>query len=194
MTTSVLAGCVPWDHFGITCVRGLSPDEVLSRLDVTDQAPYPLCTPDEAFQRFGWGHETPAARVCRSGEWTFLLDVDAHGRLLQSSVLTRLSADAEAVSVWHLLAGTTRIAHARDGELLIELDAWAQHLTKGTDPSRVNRALDGVGFFREDDDDHDDWAWSEMALVALEREFGLTLSPDVAGGALPTVGLQHLQG
>ncbi|MEU9796289.1 DUF6461 domain-containing protein [Streptomyces sparsogenes] len=195
MTESLLADCVPGDRFGITCVRELSPDEVLSRLDVVDQAPYPLCTPDEALQRFGWGHETPAARVCRSGEWTFLLDVDAHGRLLQPSVLTRLSMGTEAVAAWYLMAGTTRIAHARDGRVMADFDAWAVHLMRGTDPSRLVRALTAVGFFREDDDDYeDDWASSSMALVALEREFGLALSPEVAKDALPTVNLQHLQG
>lgn len=192
---SALAGCVPWDHFGITCVRGLSPDEVLSRLGVTGQAPYPLCTPDEALRRFGWyGHETPAARVCRSGEWTFLLDVDAHGRLLQTPVLTRLSTGTEAVSVWKLLDSTTRIAHARSGELLAYYDAWHFQPPEGADPSFLNRALTDAGFFLEEDLVPDDWAPSAAALDMLEREFGLALSPEVAKGPLPTVSLQHLRG
>jgi hypothetical protein len=33
-----------------------------------------------------------------------------------------------------------------------------------------------------------------MALLALEREFGLVLPPEIARGPLPTVNLQHLQG
>ncbi len=195
MTESVLAKCVPMDHFGITCVRGRSTDEVLSRLNVTDQAPYPLCTPEEALQRFGPGEMTPAVRVCRSGEWVFLLDVDAHGELLQPSVLTGLSLGTEAVSVWYLMAGTTRIVHAQDGKVMADFDAWAVHLTSGADTSRIDRALTDVGFFREDEDDYeDDWSAPAMALVALEREFDLTLSPDVAKGALPAVSLQHLRG
>ncbi|MFH9859360.1 DUF6461 domain-containing protein [Streptomyces sp. NPDC017202] len=195
MTESVLAGCVPWDHFGITCVRGSSLDEVLSRLGVADQAPYPLCTPEEALQCFGWDEQTPAVRVCRSGEWIFLLDVDAHGRLLQPSVLSGLSMGTEAVSVWYQMAGTTRIVHARDGEIMADFDAWAVHMTTGADTSRLCSALADVGFFPEDEDDFDDdWSPSVMALVALERAFGLTLSPGVAKGALPTVSLQHLRG
>ncbi|MFI5567538.1 DUF6461 domain-containing protein [Streptomyces sp. NPDC051740] len=195
MTTSVLAGCVPWDHFGITGVRGLSPDEVLSRPDVTDQAPYPLCTPDEALRRFGWnGHETPAARVCRSGEWTFLLDVDAHGRLLRSSVLTDLSRDTEAVSIWKLLDGTTRIAHARSGEFLAYYDAWHFEPPEGADPSFLNRALTDAGFFLEENWESDDWESTTAALLMLEREFGLALSPEVARSPLPTVSLLYLRG
>lgn len=192
MTTSTLAGCVPWDHFGLTCVHDLSPDGVLSRLDVTDQAPYPLYTPDEAVQRFGWGHKHPAARICRAGGWTFLLDVDAHGLLLQASVLTRLSLGTEAVSVWHPIDGTTRIAHACDGQLMANYDDDHVHLTAGADPSRLNRALAEAGFFPEDDEFDDDWAPSAMALVVLEQEFSLTLSSETAESPLPTVSLQHL--
>ncbi|NJP99948.1 hypothetical protein HCK00_05195 [Streptomyces sp. PLAI1-29] len=168
---------------------------MLSRLGVTDQAPYPLCTPDEALQRFEWDKGIPAARVCYGGEWTFLLDVCAHGRLLQPSVLTRLSLGTEAVSVWHPLTGSTRIAHACDGALMASFDTWAVHLTDGQDVSRLNRALADAGFFPEDDEDYpDDWTDSAAALVVLEREFGLELSPQVAKGALPAVSLQHLQG
>ncbi|WP_159073706.1 hypothetical protein [Streptomyces sp. RTd22] len=42
--------------------------------------------------------------------------------------------------------------------------------------------------------DEDDWSSSAMALVALEREFGLALSLGVAKDALPAISLQHLQG
>ncbi|MFK4272837.1 DUF6461 domain-containing protein [Streptomyces milbemycinicus] len=194
MTESALVGCVPWDHFGITCVRGLSPDEVLSRLSVTDQAPYPLCTPDEALQRFGSGAETPAARVCRSGEWTFLIDIDDHGVLLQSPVLTRLSMSTEAVSIWKLLDSTTRIAHAQSGELLAYYDAWHFQPAEGADPSFLNRALTDAGFFLEENWESDDWEPSVSALLMLEREFGLALSSEVAKSPLPTVSLLHLQG
>ncbi|MER6695056.1 DUF6461 domain-containing protein [Streptomyces minutiscleroticus] len=194
MTKSALSGCVPSDHFGITCVRGLSPEEVLSRLSVTDQAPYPLCTPEEALQRFGWGFEQPAVRICRSEGWTLLLDVDDHGVLLQSPVLAHLSMGTEAVAVWKLLDGTTRIAHARSGELLAYYDAWHFQPPEGADPSFLDRALTDAGFFLDENWESDDWELPTAALGMLEREFGLTLSPEVARGPLPTVGLSHLRG
>jgi hypothetical protein len=84
-----LYGCVTPDQYCLTCVRGLSQAEVLSRLAVTDREPYPRCTGDEAVERFGI--EVPAVRVCRSGDWTFLLDVDPHGRTFRPPVLTRPS-------------------------------------------------------------------------------------------------------
>ncbi|MER8000307.1 DUF6461 domain-containing protein [Streptomyces sp. NPDC095613] len=194
MTESSLAMCVPSDHFGLTCVRDVSPDEVLARLSVTDQAPYPLYTPGVAVRRLGFGHENPAARICQAGQWTFLLDVDAHGLLLQTPVLTRLSVGTEAVSVWHVMDGTTRIAHAIDRQLMAHYDDDAVHLTTGADPSRVNHALAEAGFFPDDDEFDDDWSPAAMALVAVEREFGLTLSSGTAESPLPTVSLNDLRG
>ncbi|WP_139141064.1 DUF6461 domain-containing protein [Streptomyces qinglanensis] len=190
---STLAACVHLESFGITCVRGLTPDEVLSRLGVADQAPYPQFTEEDAIEQFGHGFELPAVRVCASGGWTFLLDVDDHGRLLQTPVLTRLSRGTEAVSVWKLLSHTTEVSHARDGELLAEFSAWMFEPAEGADPVRLNRALTEVGFFVDENWQSDDWFAPEMALLALEREFGLALSPELARGPLPTVSLPHLK-
>jgi hypothetical protein len=150
---SAPAGRVPWDHFGITCVRGLSPDEVLSRPGVDD-----------------------------------------HGVLLQTPVLTRLSVGTEAVSIRSLLDGTTRNAHARPGELLAYYDAWHFQPPAGADPSFLHRALTDAGFFLEEDRESDDWDPSTAGLHTLEREFGLTLSPEAARSPQPTVGLLHLRG
>jgi hypothetical protein len=182
------------DLFGLTCVQGLSPDEVLSRLAVTDQVPYPRLTDEKAIQHFGHGFEVPAVRVCSSAGWTVLLDVEAHGRLLQTPVLTCLSAGTEAVSVWKLLDSTTQISHARDGELLAHFDAWTFEPAEGLDPSQLNRALTDVGFFLEENWESDEWSAPAMALLALEQEFDLVLPPEIAHGPLPTVSLQHLQG
>ncbi len=185
--------CVPSDHFGLTCVRDVSPDEVLARLSVTDQAPYPLYTTGEAVRRLGFGHENPAARICQAGQWTFLLDVDAHGLLLQTPVLTRLSVGTEAVSVWNVMDGTTRIGHARGGELLASYDAWHSEPPEGADPSFLNQALTDAGFFLDENWESGEWEPAGAALLLLEREFGLTLSSGTAESPLPTVGLHHLR-
>ncbi|MFG2276069.1 DUF6461 domain-containing protein [Streptomyces chartreusis] len=194
VATSKLADCVPLELFGLTCVRDLSADEVLARLDVAGQAPHPAFTDEEAIQHFGHGFEAPAVRVCSSGGWTVLLDVEAHGRLLQTPVLTRLSVGTEAVSVWKLLDSTTQISHARDGELLAHFDAWTFEPAEGSAPSRLNGALTDVGFFLEENWESEEWSAPAMALLALEQEFGLVLPPEIAHGPLPTVSLQHLQG
>lgn len=194
MTNPALGDCVSLHLFGITCVRDLAPEEVFSRLGVTGQAPYPQLTDEEAIQQFGHGFETPAVRVCSSGDWTIILDVEAHGRLLQTSVLTRLSAGTEAVSIWKLLDSTTQISHARDGKLLAHFNAWTFEPAEGIDASCLNRALADVGFFVEENWESDEWSVPGMALCALESEFGLALLPEVALGPLPTVSLQHLEG
>ncbi|WP_432106584.1 hypothetical protein [Streptomyces sp. AA1529] len=110
------------------------------------------------------------------------------------SVLTRPPEGTEAVSVWHPLAGSAHIAHARDGVLMAGIDTWHVYLTESQDVSHPNRALDDAGFFRDDEDYEDDWTDSAAALMLLEREFGLKLSPQMANGALAAVSLQHLPG
>ncbi|PJE95838.1 hypothetical protein CUT44_21555 [Streptomyces carminius] len=170
------------DQYGLTCVRGLPQDEVLSRLGVTPQAPYPHCTVQEAVERFG--PDVPAVRVCRSGQWTFLLDVQPHGRVFDRDVLAPLSVGTEAVSAWHLLSSTTMAAHARDGEILAVYDDWTFEPPKGPFPERLNRALESVGFFTEAEES-DDWDALPMILAALEREFDLSLSADAVNGPWP---------
>ncbi|MFJ4153007.1 DUF6461 domain-containing protein [Streptomyces galbus] len=194
MATSTLADCVPLDLFGLTCVRGLPVDEVLSRLQAASQAPYPAFTVEEAIRHFGHGFEAPAVRLCESRGWVYLLDVEAHGRLLQTPVLTRLSVGTEAVSVWKLLDSTTQIAHARGGELLARFDAWTFEPAEGDDPSRLNGALTEVGFFLEENWESEEWSAPAMSLLVLEQEFGLVLPPEIAHGPLPAVSLKHLQG
>ncbi|NJQ16045.1 DUF6461 domain-containing protein [Streptomyces bohaiensis] len=183
---------MPPDAFGITCVHGHSVGKVLDRLQVTAQAPYPLYTQHEAAQEYVWPAGAPAARVYSCDDWTFLFDVSAHGKLCEPTVVARLSAGGEAVSVWKALDGTTRVCHAQDGSLLADIDAWALHLTSGADPSRMNRALSETGFFRDwDTDEEDDWLVpSAAALLAVEREFEISISPEAVNGALPTVSLQ----
>ncbi|MFE7440918.1 DUF6461 domain-containing protein [Streptomyces chartreusis] len=187
-----LAGCVPLDLFGITCVRCAPPDEVLSRLDVADLDSHPQFTEEEAIQHFGHGFETPAVRVYSSEGWTILLDVEAHGSLLQAPVLTGLSVGAEALSVWKLLDATTQISHARDGELLAHFNAWTFEPAEGIDPSRLNRALTDVGLFLDKNWESGEWSVPGMALLAVEQEFGLVLPAEIVRGPLPTVSLQHL--
>jgi hypothetical protein len=186
---SVLFDCVPHDHYCVTCVRGLSEAEVLVRLGVADQAPYPRYTAGEALERFGYDVQT--VRVHREGDWIFLVEPSGNGDTFQPQILTRLSQGTEAVSALKYLDGTAMAAHAGDGELLATYVDWTFTPAGGMDPSRLNRALTDVGFFREENEDSGDWAAWEMVLVALEHEFGLTVSPDVANGPLPTVVLPH---
>jgi hypothetical protein len=192
MARSVLYDAVAHDQYCITAVRDLSETEALSRLGIVEQGPYPLYTPREALQHHGFG--APAVRVCRGESWLFLLDVDPQGVTFQPPVLGRLSTGTEAVSAWHLLDGTTRIAHAYDGSLLATFDAWLFEPAEGADPARLNRALEESGFFLEENEESDEWSVPEMALLTIEREFGLVLQPGLANGPLPTVSIPGAAG
>lgn len=183
---SKLYRCSADDHYCVTCVHGLPVDEVLARLGIPDQGPHPRYTSLEAARHFGY--DVPVLRVYADGDWTILFEVDSQlGETFQPQTLTRLSAGAEAVSAQKLLDSTAKAAHARDGEILATYVDWHFTRAEGANPSRLNRALSRVGFFRDEAEDFDDWNPAEMVLVALEREFGISVSPDVANGPLPTV-------
>ncbi|TQL94940.1 hypothetical protein FB559_0429 [Actinoallomurus bryophytorum] len=189
---SVLSECVPSDHYCVTCVRDLSPAEVMARLGVADQDPYPRCTPEEAVERFDL--DVPAVRVHHEGDWVFVLEVNSQlGVTFKPQMLARLSEGSEAVSAQQLLDSTAKVAHARQGELLATYIDWHFEPPSGKDPSRLNRALTQVGFFREENEDSDEWEASKMILVAVEREFGLTVSPEVVNGPLPTAVLPYVK-
>ncbi|MEK8172989.1 DUF6461 domain-containing protein [Streptomyces sp. M19] len=118
----------------------------------------------------------------------------AHGRTFEPEVLSRLSAGTEVIVAWHLLDGTTHVAHARDGAVLATFNAWTFEPPEGSDPRRLHQALAAVGFFTDEEEEDEDWVPSEMVLAALEREFGLTLPGDVTARPLPTASLPNEEG
>ena len=89
-----------WDQYGLTCVRDVQVSEVVRRLGVTAGTATPKCTVEEAREAFPpfpyLPHPpyilVPAVRIGAHGRWTFLIDVEPHGLLLEPEVLTRLSA------------------------------------------------------------------------------------------------------
>jgi hypothetical protein len=187
---SALFECVPWDHYCVTCVRALSQDEILARLGVADQDPFPRYTPGDAASHFHL--DVPVVQVHHKGGWTFLFEVNSHlGSTFEPQMLARLSEGTEAVSAHNILDGTAMAAHARDGQLLARYTDWHFEPPSGTDPTRLSRTLVNVGFFRDEDIDYDEWNPAEMVLVALEREFDLTVSPSIVNGPLLTVVLPH---
>jgi uncharacterized protein DUF6461 len=187
---SKLFGCVADDQYCVTCVRGLSLGEVLARLGLADQEEHPRYTSLEAARHFGY--DVPILRIHDDADWTILLEVNPHfGKTLQPQTLARLSGGTEAVSAQKMLDSTAKAAHALDGELLATYIDWDFVPAKGADPSRLNRALTNAGFFQEENEDSDEWRPPEMVLLALEREFGISVSPHIANGPLPTVAIPH---
>ncbi|MDN3354445.1 DUF6461 domain-containing protein [Actinomadura sp. DC4] len=184
---SKLYSCVASDHYCVTCVRGLPPDEVPARLGVSGQGPHPQYTSLEAARHFGYG--VPVVRVHAGGDWTLLLEVNPNitDAAFQKQLLSRLSVGTEAVCVQKLMDSTAKATHARDGEVLATYLDWDFTPAKGPDPSRLNRGLSEVGFFQDGSEDYDHWNPAEMVLLAVEREFEISVFPDIVNGPLPTV-------
>ncbi|WP_143652887.1 MULTISPECIES: DUF6461 domain-containing protein [unclassified Streptomyces] len=174
------------EWFCVTAVRGLGEADVLSRLGAAGPDPLPRCPIDGVAEHFS--PDSWAVRVyCPEGSgWAYVLDAFPQmGVPFREPVLKELSRSTEAVSVWKLLDSTTRAAHARDGEILALFDSWRFDPVSGTDPDRLNRALERVGFFLDEPDD--DFSDPAAALEAVESEFGLAVDPQEVAGPLPTL-------
>ncbi|MFC8424712.1 DUF6461 domain-containing protein [Streptomyces sp. NPDC057236] len=174
------------EWFCVTVIRGLGEADVLARLDAVGPDPLPRCPIDGVAE-----HLSPDSWVVRvhcpegSGRAYVLDAFPQMGIPFREPVLKELSRSTEAVSVWKLLDGTTRVAHARDGEILALFDSWRFDPASGTDPDRLNRALERVGFFLDEPDD--DFSDPASALEAVESEFGLAVDPREVAGPLPTL-------
>ncbi|MFF9063436.1 DUF6461 domain-containing protein [Streptomyces sp. NPDC014882] len=174
------------EWFCVTAVRGLGEADVVARLGAAGSDPlprYPIDGVAEHFSLDSW-----AVRVhCPEGPgWAYVFDaLPQMGVPFRKPVLKELSRSTEAVSVWKFLGGTTRVAHARDGEILALFDSWRFDPASGKEPDRLNRALERVGFFLDEPDD--DFSDPAAALEAVESEFGLAVNPQEVAGPLPTV-------
>jgi hypothetical protein len=184
---SKLYWCVTSDQYCVICVRGVSTDEVIARLGVVGQEPHPRFTPDEAVRQGAVG--IPALRIHAAGDWTLLFEVDPNGtdEAFQAGMLSRLSVGTEVVCAQQLMAGTAKVTHVRDGVILATYVDWHFTPATGADPGRLNEALRDAGFFSEENAELDEWNPAEMVLLAVERAFGIEVSPDAVNGALPTV-------
>jgi hypothetical protein len=174
------------EWFCVTAIRGLEEADVLSRLGAAGPDPLPRCPIDGVAEHFS--PDSWAVRVyCPEGSgWAYVLDAFPQmGVPFREPMLKELSRSTEAVSVWKLLDSTTRAAHARDGEILALFDSWRFDPASGTDPDRLNRALERVGFFLDEPDD--DFSDPAAALEAVESEFGLAVDPQEVAGPLPTL-------
>ncbi|MFD3826290.1 DUF6461 domain-containing protein [Streptomyces sp. NPDC058625] len=183
---STLFDVLGTEWFCVTAVRGLRQTDVLARLGVDGPDPLPRCPIDGTIEHFG--PDSWAVRFhCPPGAgWAYVFDAFAQvGVTFREPVLKELSRGTEAVSVWKLLDGTTRVAHACDGEILALFDSWMFDPASGKGPDRLNRALERAGFFPDETDD--DFSDPAAALEAVESEFGLTVDPQEVAGPLPTV-------
>ncbi|MFI2374922.1 DUF6461 domain-containing protein [Streptomyces sp. NPDC018964] len=186
MTASTLFDVLGSEWFCVTAVRGLGEANILARLGAVAPDPLPRYPIDGTAEHFGMGSWAVRIHCPAESGWAYVFDaLPQMGVPFKEPVLKELSRGTEAVSVWKFLDGTTRVAHARDGEILALFDSWRFDPASGKEPDRLNRALERVGFFLDEPDD--DFSDPAAALEAVESDFGLAVNPRDVTGPLPTV-------
>ncbi|MFF9206312.1 DUF6461 domain-containing protein [Streptomyces sp. NPDC014986] len=175
------------EEFCVTAVRGLTQQDVLDRLGIVVQEELPQYRIDNGVEHLGMDAWAVRLYSPPGSEWFYLIDVNGHeGASHKRPVLRQLSQGTEVVSVWSLIGSTTHVTQARDGEIVATCSTWLFESASGSDPDRLNGALERAGFFREDESEEgfDD---ARAALEAVEEEFRLRVEPGAVEGPLPTV-------
>jgi hypothetical protein len=200
LTSQVSDALGRYDQYGLTCVRDVPVDEVLRRLGVPAGTVPQMCTEAEAQVAFPAQPfldappyvRVQAERIGVHGRWTFLIDVEPHGLLLEPELLTRLSVGTEAISAWYVMSSTVHVAYAVDGRMQATFNSWTFQPPSGDTPERLDQMLRTVGCFSEIQEEaieEEEWTDSQMVLAALERGFGLELPAEMVSGSMLTVGL-----
>lgn len=152
--TSTLFDVLGSEWFCVTAARGLGEADVVDRLAAAGPDPLPRYPIDGVAEHVSLDSWTVRVYCPEGSGWAYVFDaLPQVGVPFREPVLKELSRGTEAVSAWKFLDGTTRVAHACDGEILALFDSWRFDPASGKEPDRLNRALDRVGFFLDEPGD-----------------------------------------
>ncbi|MGV9777522.1 DUF6461 domain-containing protein [Streptosporangium sp. NPDC003464] len=166
-------GQSPWPEFCFTFAAGLAPEEVLHRLQLTEDHE------QEGFAAIEVGHADGGSIMV---EWA------GHAGTL-SDVVRDLSTGTSIASITRNVNYHSRFVHAIDGQTVASLDPMFPHWAGGAEPERLRQDLEELGMIPEfgpDDEDGFFPHYIEAALALAERRTGVRLEPrHLQRGALP---------
>ena len=189
--------------FCVTLVRGLTPDEVITRfggseaVDITGahrlesaqvQIRYPDPIGDDGSFNASLSSGLDFIAATSADGWTLI--VEPNGFRCSSEEAARLlSPDGELVSFYHNENTAPVLRWARNGETLVTFRptdgaGWRS----GSDPDRLNPVLESLGFdLSTQQVDPDDWRydekWQARTLALMEHLTGVRISPDLLANA-----------
>ncbi|MEV8637029.1 DUF6461 domain-containing protein [Streptosporangium sp. NPDC051023] len=172
------------DIYCVSFVRGLSPHEVLARLEVDTNTTEEM-TFDELDDRalrgveeFD-GEEAGYVGAVKVADWTVLVEPWGWRVPVNPGVLDRLSRGSEVVSVKRHDYASDRFVHAIEGKVILGFEPEAPQHREGSDPRRWEAAMREVGLGRRSFDDPmpDDPIASAFALA--ERITGVAFTKNV---------------
>jgi hypothetical protein len=187
-------------NFCVTLVRGLTPDEVITRFDGTEavdisgahrletaaeQIDYPDPTDDDGAFNADLGTGLDFIAATGADGWTLI--IEPNGFLCSSEESARLlSPGCELVSFYYNENTAPVVRWARDGETLVTFNpSFGAGWRSGSDPDRLNPVLESLGFdlSTEELDPadprwHYDEEWQARTLALMEHLTGVRISRD----------------
>ncbi|MCU7728414.1 DUF6461 domain-containing protein [Actinoplanes sp. KI2] len=169
-------------HACLTFVRGLGPDEVVSRLGGAD--PVSIVSAEAAVgaseavqERVDEGGATHPSgldyvAVTQAGDWVMI--IEPNGFLCtDDAVVQGLSSAGEMVSFYYNENTTPRFFWAVDGRELVGFDPGFPSERSGSDRTRLDRVLAELGFVLEPDAEAYDDVFRERTLALMARVTGV---------------------
>ncbi|XVQ86986.1 DUF6461 domain-containing protein [Microbispora siamensis] len=162
-----------WPEFCFSFVAGLTPEDVLRRLKLTE---------DPEQEGYGTVEVGPADGGSVMVEW------GGSAGILRD-VVRHLSPGTSMASISRNVNHHSHFVHAVDGRTVAYLDPMFPHWTLSADPERLHQDLEELGMLPEFDPDDDDGffpQYIEAALALAERRTGVRLElRHLRPGALP---------
>lgn len=129
--------------------------------------------------------EMPTLRIGTAGNWIFALEEHPVPQGTRPEVLRRISAETEAVTIFHEIAkGNHEFAHARDGEVITAVTTSVPPQWHGTQPDRLKAVAEELGLQNDTGTGFTD---IEVLLALSEGVFGLSLDEETLERPWPSV-------
>ena len=167
--------------FGVTFARGLSQDELMTRMGGDPSSVSPLTRPEAERLELEDRDAGPVVRFGETKDWAFAVESwGTHGG--SSAVVRAVSVGTEAVVVAITAKATKTLTYARDGDVVCRFDADTPHIRSGTDRDFLLPYMEREGLMSLETEDVNT---RRAVLAVAEQAFGLTLPRDlVARGEL----------
>jgi hypothetical protein len=192
-------------NFCVTLVRGLTPDEVIARLDGTEavaitgahrldaaaeKVGYPDPVDDDGMFHADLGTGLDFIAATGAGGWTLIAEPNGFRCSTEESARL-LSAGGALVSFYFNENTDPVLRWARDGETMVAFSpSGGAGWRSGSDPDRLNPVLEALGFdlSKEEFDPADprwryDEHWQARALALMEQLTGVRMSRDLLADA-----------
>ncbi|WP_331725302.1 DUF6461 domain-containing protein [Streptomyces zaomyceticus] len=166
------------EAYCFTLVRGLSPAELMSRLEGRPEAPLQgiAAVADAAFAQYDLEErDRQLVAMTTVGTWTLLIEPNGYLGVTEEQALPA-SAGTSWISHFTNINAVGTFLWAEDQVLRLCFDPMFPEDRWGTEPDELRDVMEGIGFHFDDDDPEKDLS-APAAFALAEHLTGVAVTP-----------------